>query len=107
MQANIREKLWENGRKNHNGVRTKNSYSWEYLFDEYYEEYKVLLLLSKTLLLLFLSIFPFFPCLPGLKKKNKGQLDYMHADVITSLEHECAKAAAERKRVGQGCALQM
>lgn len=26
------------------------------------------------------------------KKNNKGQLDYMHADVITSLEHECAKA---------------
>ena len=60
MQANIRENAWENRRKNHDGARTKHSYSGEDLFDVYYKEYKVLLFLSKTLLLLFLSTFPFF-----------------------------------------------
>ena len=46
MQANIREKPWENDRKT--TVRTKNSYSGEDLFDEYYKEYKVLPFLSKN-----------------------------------------------------------
>lgn len=39
----------------------------------------------------FLAFFP-FSLSTWIKKKNKGQLDYMHADVITSFEHECAKA---------------
>lgn len=39
----------------------------------------------------FLAFFP-FSLSTWIKKKNKGQLDFMHADVITSLEHECAKA---------------
>ena len=114
MQTNVREKPPKK-RRNHDGARTKNPYSWEDFFDEYYEKYKVLLFYLEPYDYSFLALFPFFPCLPSMVSLpffySIGNAVGLHECGVISLEPEYAKAGIamhsyrcccrEREREGQ------
>ena len=92
MQTNVRAKPPKK-RRNHDGARTKNPYSWEDFFDEYYEKYKVLLFYLEPYDYSFLALFPFFPCLPSMVSfpffYSIGNAVGLHECGVISLEPEC------------------
>ena len=78
MQVNALEKPQKKRRKNHDGARTKNPYSSEDFFDEYYEKYKVLLFYLEPYDYSFLALSPFFflvylVCVGDITQSNNGR----------------------------------
>lgn len=115
MQTNVLEKPQKKRRRNYDGARTKNPYSWEDFFDEYYEKYKVLLFYLEPYDYSFLALFPFFPWLPSMVSFpffcSIGRAVGLHECGVISLEPKYAKAGIamhsyrcccrEREREGQ------